>query len=320
MATFVVIPLLLVSLFASSVIAQDANSTELPHVPAPPFVSELTDKDILQFALNLEYLEAEFYAYSAWGQGVYETNATLTGNGSLPYGGKQAILSQQAYNFAEVLALHEFSHITVIRDLLGDSALPEPYIDIGAPGAWTTFFQAVFNSSTLMYDPYADDLSWLCAGYVLPYVGELAYVGSNPLFNTTWGKEFLAGVLAIEGSQDAMFRTWLWLRQNQIVPQSRQSVANTTDLISKLRNTLDGTYPTQIDDRGLLVARNNGSYHMTSQEILVVNPTSGLAYARTAEQTIQIIYGTGDASKPGGFFPNGCVGRICNYYLNGTFA
>lgn len=45
-------------------------------------------------------------------------------------------------------------------------------------------------------------------------------------------------------------------------------------------------------------------------QILDVDPFTGLVFARTPQQTLGILYGTGDATKPGLFLPRGINGNL----------
>ena len=45
-------------------------------------------------------------------------------------------------------------------------------------------------------------------------------------------------------------------------------------------------------------------------QIAAVDPNNGLTFSRTASQVLGVLYGSGDASNPGLFFPQGVNGEI----------
>ena len=45
-------------------------------------------------------------------------------------------------------------------------------------------------------------------------------------------------------------------------------------------------------------------------QIAFVNPADGLVFARSPAQVLGVLYGSGDASKPGLFLPRGVNGNI----------
>lgn len=68
----------------------------------------------------------------------------------------------------------------IFREFLGDQSFPRPSIDISVD-AWTKLSRLALGPETPVFDPYANDLNWLIASFVLPYAGLTAYVGANPL-------------------------------------------------------------------------------------------------------------------------------------------
>ncbi|MCI17037.1 desiccation-related protein PCC13-62-like, partial [Trifolium medium] len=104
--------------------------------------------------------------------------------------------------------------------------------------------------------------------------------------------------------QDAVIRALLYERRAWKVHPYEVSVAEFTNHISTLRNKLgnDG-----VKDEGL-VEDSSGN--------ILAGDKDSLSYARTPEEILRIVYGTGNESVPGGFYPLGGDGHIATSYLS----
>lgn len=105
--------------------------------PAIVNAQNVTDTDILNFALNLEYLEAEFYNYAVNGKGIAELGVAVTGSGSSGQtaGGKKVSLSGKLVTeTAQQLAHDELTHVQLLRQALGKDAVAKPTINLAALG------------------------------------------------------------------------------------------------------------------------------------------------------------------------------------------
>lgn len=293
--------------------ASAAGSRKLQQLPTAPPSKPFNDSDYFQLALNLEYLEAEFYCYSAYGYGVEHfqpaRGQNLTGGGPPSYGGKVANLSAKILSVAKQLCLQEIGHIRIIREYLSNHVISRPLINIG--DSWVTLFKAAYNYEVnVNFDPYSGDVAWLLASYVLPYVGLTGYVGTNPNLYFMESKKLLAGVLGVEGSQDCLLRTLLYTMEDQTLYNF--SVVDVTVHISALRNKLDRSG--MVDDEGLVVPAELGAENMIMDNIISANNDS-LSYARNPWEVLAVVYGSGNASIVGGFWPKGANGHIPMYYL-----
>lgn len=88
--------------------------------------------DVLNFALNLEYLEAEFYSRAVTGNflasSVTGANSTATG------GAKVTFTDPRIADIATEINADETLHVKYLRTALGGSAVAEPVINLNALG------------------------------------------------------------------------------------------------------------------------------------------------------------------------------------------
>ncbi len=107
--------------------------------------------DVFNFALNLEYLEAEFYTYATTGMtlaqygGVSGAQNTTT-NGSQVNFANNAVFTRTV---ALQIANDERNHVNLIRGALGSAAISEPPIDLGALGAYATELEFLTHRSRI---------------------------------------------------------------------------------------------------------------------------------------------------------------------------
>jgi hypothetical protein len=258
----------------------------------------VTDADILNFALNLEYLEAQFYLFAVNGAGLPDGLTTGTGTRGAVTGGRQVTFTDPIVReYANEIATDEQAHVAFLRTALGASAVAQPAIDIGsAPnGAFSTAARAAgLIGAGESFDPYANDENFLLGAFIFEDVGVTAYKGASPLISNKTFLEAAAGILAVEAYHAALVRTTLYRKGIQT-----PALVNATEAISNARDSLDG--PSD-KDQGI-APRDNASN-------IAPLDGNGLAFSRTAGEVLNIVYLTQLARTQGGFFPAGVNGNI----------
>lgn len=117
--------------------------------------------------------------------------------------------------------------------------------------------------------------------------------------------------MGVEAGQDAVIRHHLYERGEQLVHPYNITVTEFTNRISELRNNLGMC---GVKDEGVFVPPELGAEMRTSSNVLSADRNS-LSYPRTPKEILRIVYGTGNESVPGGFFPRGANGKIALQYL-----
>ena len=245
-----------------------------------------TDADLFNFALNFEYLGAEYYLHGLLGSGVPSsltggvgTQGTVTAGGPVPF---QSTAIQQ---YVQRLAVDELAHVQFIRAVLGSAAIAEPTIDLVNP--WTTLALAAgLIAPGQTFNPYASDIAFLIGAYVIEDVCVTALAGAARFLTNPNDLEAAAGLLGVEGYQAGAIRSLL----------ADVGAGAVTDAISTLRANLSG-----VGDQG--VVSNGVSFNFTNTD------TNALVYRRTPRQVLNIAYGAVNATR-GGLFPNAVNGTI----------
>ncbi|HEY1804437.1 MAG TPA: ferritin-like domain-containing protein [Terracidiphilus sp.] len=88
--------------------------------------------DVLNFALNLEYLEAEFYSMAVTGATLSSSVTGATSNAS--GGSKVTFTDSRVGDIAAEISADEIDHVKYLRTALGASAVAEPKINLAALG------------------------------------------------------------------------------------------------------------------------------------------------------------------------------------------
>jgi hypothetical protein len=248
--------------------------------------SKVPDVDILNFALNLEYLEAEFYLRAVTGSGLppgdtggQGTQGTVTGGRKVNF--KNPMLAELAAEIAN----DEFNHVQYLRAGLGVAAVAEPSIDLST--SFTTLgLAAGFLRGNETFDPFSGDEAFLVGAFIFEDVGVTAYHGAASLIKSKAYLEAAAGILAVEAYHASEIRLQL-LQASDISRPAK---------IAHLRALLSGVP----DDQGIYT-------HGTAN--IVPTTKNSIAFKRNTSQVLNIVYGGGSGSNYL-FYPNMMNGAI----------
>ena len=279
-----------------------------------------TDADVLNFALNLEYLEAQFYLYAATGSGLASTDTAApsgyTGTyteGTVTVGDAAAVtgLTPAQQEILNEIAFEEQTHVQFLRAALTSAAVPMPDIDLsffGPLAVAATITTAATGTGS--FNPFSSFDYFLVGAFIFEDVGVTAYSGAAPLISAAGvSMGYLtaaAGILAVEAYHAGYVRTSLTGRAIAAGSAGYPYLA-AANLVENLRASLtvgDSAAPsTDGSVETLLVLPTSTS---TPSAIVAADPTHAVGFARTVDQVLHIVYGSPTVGvAKGGFFPNG---------------
>ena len=174
------------------VTARDASAQSAP-----------TDIDILNFALNLEYLEAEFYTVATSGRRIADVGIGVSGVGNQgeTTGGGAVSLDERVRVTAEQIAADEQNHVRVLRSALGSLAIAKPAINLEALGLG-----------------FRNQNEFITLARAFEDVGVTAYGGAAPLIQSR-GILATAAQIALTEAQHAGVLRYFVYERGLSVPQ-----------------------------------------------------------------------------------------------------
>ncbi len=230
-----------------------------------------TEIAVLNFALNLEYLEAEFYTYGKFGYGIERagigTNGVANGanppGGGTTTGGSKVTFSNNLVFTQQILhqiGSDERAHVVLLRSFLGARAIAKPNINLNALGIG-----------------FHNENEYLTLSRIFEDIGVSAYGGGAHLLSTPIVIQTAARILAAEAEHVSTVRTQI----------ARLNI------------------PSPILDGADIVPPPTGS----QIQYLSINPSNGLPAIRSVTQVLHLAYG-GTGLIQGGFFPTGVNGSF----------
>lgn len=229
-----------------------------------------TDVDILNFALNLEYLEAEFYTAATSGLGIGSFEIVTSGSGSAGTttgGSAVPFTDPNVFRLALELANDERTHVTLLQGAitsLGGTPIAKPAINLNALGIG-----------------FSTQAQFLTLARAFEEIGVTAYGGAAPLITNKTILGYAARILAAEAEHVGYLRSLIF--SNAITV-------------------------TALDPVDVVPPPGSGSAYFSAQYFSL--NSSALSAVRTPGQVLLLAFGGANNAKAGGFFPNGVNGNL----------
>jgi hypothetical protein len=266
----------------------------------------LTDPAVFNFALNLEYLEAEYYNRGLYGQGL---PAEIVGPNPGPVAGGRQVAFRTPWMremFAEIAA-DETAHVRFIRQTISAS----PLVEINRPALdLQTSFRTLGQQAGLGtdFDPFRDEESFLLGAFIFEDVGVTAYAGGADLIADGDSIEAAAGILATEAYHAGAIRA--------TIAEMGERMVAAADGISRARARAEDPNNARPNRTAVVTTVIKEQPISTGHEFpgeVVIAPTDpqGRTWPRPPQDVLNIAFMNPDReARRGGFFPEGVQGVV----------
>jgi hypothetical protein len=249
----------------------------------PATTATLGQTDVLNFALNIKYLQATFYSYVT--QGADLTGSAVTGSGVVTNApaAKLAFATQQITDLFNEIYYDEKNHVSTLYSLLGSGVVPRPAINLAAFGSITA-------TNAIAIARLLEDVS------VTAFAGTVTGLSTSDVTITTQvlGTDgFHSGALRLVSIQNPTLATYIKADSLDVAPVDSNSA------------TVSMNGPTAA-----------GAFFATAGATTSNSSTpAGFGFIRSTSQALAILYGApgtpaGTGTTSGGFFPSGVNGNI----------
>ncbi|NYT39245.1 ferritin-like domain-containing protein [Sphingomonas sp. R-74633] len=258
-----------------------------------------TDTNLINFLLNVQYLEAQYHSYATSGVGLPANLLTGTGTASAATGGRQVTFTDaNLAAYAKEIAADKLGHVMALRAQLGGSAIAQPAIDIGGTGAnaFSALARLADNDSGGVFDPYASENNYLIGAFI---IADVSVTASRGILQSLDGRgaalDVAVGIMTAQAYHAAAIRSILYARG--IITFA---LIDAAEKFSAARDSLDGTAD---DDQGIAVIKGP-----PAESNIAPVDTSGRIFSRPPTQALNLLYLNASAVSSGGFFPAGVNG------------
>jgi Ferritin-like domain len=252
--------------------------SESNQTPSTVLAAGPSETDILNFALNLEFLETTFYSFAT--QGTDLPASLIAGSGPVTGAppAKLTFINQQITDVLNEIFFDEMSHVAALQNVLGSSQIKRPALNLAAAG------QATGGNFITIARQFVD-------------VGASAYAGGIALL-TGANLTTVAQILPVEGFHAGALRLLAIQQGLPFAPADGLDVP-TSDPGAQVLATQGPTSA-------------GGFFATAGTSTATASVPAGLAFTRSASQVLQIVYNAAGQTgiSKGGFFPNGLNGNI----------